>query len=291
MKARSGAAFLLLAVASMPALAMDCGKASSKLEHRICADPQLHAADTAMSAAYFKLLRGIDDADIHASLVNSQRRWLAAREKDLGDLGGWDNDGEPLSEAQQRAIVLEATRDRAKQLSARAGSQPQFVADALKQRALVSAYSGGPFAGYQAWCSFIPGQTDHTHFGYNCFGSHAYQNGKRVCAQKQDFASYRAETTRGVAEVENGELKPVASCVLGSDGDSTCPDSGIGGSEARWNTRPSQGQVMDAFGDGTLVKLDPELPDDDGDQGWIHACLTDPAFPQADTSTGSHKAS
>ncbi|HEX7816900.1 lysozyme inhibitor LprI family protein [Dyella sp.] len=278
MKAPLGGLLVLLGLVSMPAVAMDCAKASTKMEKRICGDKKLTAVDNAMSAAYFKLLRQVKDADIRASLINSQRRWIVAREHDLSDLSA--GDGEGLDEAQQRAVVLAVTRARISDLQEVSGGQPRFVADALKQRAAAAAYSGGPFAGYHGSCSFIPDRQDPTKYSYNCFGSHAYQNNHRVCAESADFASYSEETVRAVADVDGVKLKPIATCALGTSTDSECPDS-YSDQKSHWNTHPTDAQFNAAFGSGDVLKLDPELSvaDDDGEQGWIHACLTDTRFP------------
>jgi uncharacterized protein YecT (DUF1311 family) len=259
-------AALLSMLASVPAVAMDCAKAASALDKRICSDHTLKAADDAMSAAYFKLLASIKDPEIHASLIESQRRWIKEREKSLGDLSGYvDGNDDPLSRDQQRAILLDATHSRTAYLSDHSGEQSDFVVTALKQRQLARSYSGGPYAGYtDTSCYFIPDQRDQSHWTYNCFGTRTYQNGNRICSENNDFASYRTETARDVAIIENGKWKPVAH---------------FSGSEWKW-TRSSEPASELSASDVAVLKVDPDaLFDNDDDKGWMHACLTDPSFP------------
>ena len=96
MKERVSMAIFCLWMAATPAAAMQCARASTPLEKTLCSDGQLAAADRAMAKAYFKLLHAIDDPSIRTSLVASQRRWLAARESDLGELDQADGSHRPL---------------------------------------------------------------------------------------------------------------------------------------------------------------------------------------------------
>lgn len=259
-------AVLFLMLAGRPAWAMDCAKATSALDKRICSDHQLKAADDAMSAAYFKLLASIKDPEIHASLIESQRRWIKAREQDLGDLSGKRPDSDDtLDQRQERAILLDATRHRTDYLSNHTGGQLDFVATALKQRQLAHAYSGGPYAGYTTSCSFIPDKSNLSHWDYECFGRRAYQNGNRICSETNDFASYTIVTTQDVSVIENGKWKPVA--------DLSYPDG-------KWTRSSDPTSALPSSGDAA-PKIDPEAItfDDDDDKGWMHACLTDPSFP------------
>lgn len=264
-------------VAATNTLALDCTKATSDLDRAICANRDLKPADAAMSAAYFKPLRSIDDDEIRASLVTSQRRWIKAREDDLGDLmyAHEGRDGYPLDKRQQRAIVLEATRERAKKLSASANGQSSFVATALKQRQLASAYSGGPLAGYRGSCSFIPDRNDWTHWGYDCFGSRTYQQGDRVCSEDIDFASYTAVITRTQYVVQNDRWRSMGSCEAGV----SCPgdDSAAGRSPHRDNMPQAFSSIPRES--KNLPRIDPDVPyEGDDDRGWMRACLTDPSF-------------
>lgn len=282
MKDRIFAVFACLLMSTTSVAAMQCSRAHSKLERTLCSDTRLAAADKAMAKAYFHLLHAIDDPSIRASLIQSQRRWLAARENDLGHL---DEDGK-IDERTQRDILLRATRKRSENLKARSrtSGQPQFIVDALKQRALATPYSGGPFAGYQAWCTFIPRQHDHRSYSYSCFGSHALQNGRRVCSESNDFASYTEVTTRVVADVENDQLRPVASCAFGGS-DNTCP-SDSDDKAPPWNRHPTEQQFQDGYAKGPRLELDPDLPDD-SDETWYRRCLTEPSYPQSAASSTS----
>lgn len=273
MKGYVSTAIFCLWMAATPAVAMQCARASTPLEKTICSDRQLAASDRAMADAYFKLLHAIDDPSIRISLIASQRRWLAAREIDLGEL----DRAEGMDKRARRAILLAVTRRRTSDLQARSGAQPQFVATALRQRALASAYSGGRFAGYRVECSFIPDQRDHQSMYYSCFGGHAYQQGERVCSQSEDFASYTVVTTRAVGHVEDGHLKPVATCDFGG-GDNSCPDDDADQLQG-WNTHPTTEQFQTGYGEGPRLEVDPDLDNGDEDPAWLSRCLTAPAYP------------
>lgn len=66
-------------VAGAPALAFECGKAKSKVERAICADPATKASDDALNDA-FATLRGRIDAPQRTALLANQRRWLKKRD-------------------------------------------------------------------------------------------------------------------------------------------------------------------------------------------------------------------
>jgi uncharacterized protein YecT (DUF1311 family) len=277
MKIRLFASFLILAtLIGSPALALDCSKASTALEHKICADKGLQKADTAMGTAYLHLLHLAADPDIRAALIHSQRRWIAARESDLGRL---ENGDDGLDAIDQRKILLDATVARTKYLTAQVDGKPQFITDALKQRSSVAGYSDGPFGGYSSRCSFIPDQQDHSIYTYDCFGALSVQNGDRVCTDNQDFASYTMEEQRAVADIIDGKLKVIATCAMGTSNDNECPEMEGAGKKASWNLKPSPQQA--GIGNATpLTKLDPELAVSTGsDQDWLKTCLTDKSFP------------
>lgn len=277
MKERVSTAIFCVWMTATPAAAMQCARASTPLEKTFCSDEKLAATDRAMADAYFKLLHAIDDPSIRSSLVASQRRWLAARESNLGELDQADG----FDRRTQRSVLLAVTRQRTRDLQARKGNQPEFVAIAQRQRAAASAYSGGPFAGYLASCEFIPDPYDHRKMSYSCFGSHAYQQGDRVCSQSEDFASYTAVTTRAVGRVENGHLKPVATCDFGGS-DKSCPDDDADRLQA-WNTRPTTEQFQSGYGDGPRLEVDPDLDTGDEDPDWLSRCLTAPSYPPSAT--------
>ena len=76
---------VVLMALTAPAAAFDCGKAQTKVEKAICADPKLKAADDTMSAVYAKLKDTLEGHD-KDSLRISQLRWIKQRE-------GCDYDG------------------------------------------------------------------------------------------------------------------------------------------------------------------------------------------------------
>ena len=81
--------FLILAgltAAAAPALAIDCGKASSPVEKLICSSREAKAEDAGLNRAYAALMKQAPDDEIRAMLKDSQRRWLAARDGKLQDL-------------------------------------------------------------------------------------------------------------------------------------------------------------------------------------------------------------
>lgn len=231
--------FILLIILIIPATAMNCSKATSKIDQKICSNGEFKSTDATKSAAYFKLLNNIKDGEIYASLVASQHRWLKAGDNDLSDLTHW-NDGRNAPDAdQQRAILLSTIRQRTKDLATYSDTQPNFVNLALTQRQLASAYSSGALAGYPGSCSFIPDRTNLNHWTYHCFGSRTYQKGNRVCSDNNDFASYITEVTRNMSIVQNGKSKLIASCAVGTDTDTDnqCPDGKLDSNNtARRNT-------------------------------------------------------
>lgn len=118
MKERVSTAIFCLWMAATPAAAMQCARASTPLEKALCSDGQLAAADGAMAEAYFKLLHAIEDPSIRSSLIASQRRWLAARESELGALDQADG----FHRRTQRSVLLAVTRQRTRDLQARKGT-------------------------------------------------------------------------------------------------------------------------------------------------------------------------
>lgn len=286
------AAAALLALSS-PALALDCGKASTKLEHAICGDKRLKAADAAMGQAYSQILKAAaGDAEIRDMLVGSQRRWLAARDEALGDPAGWPEDAD-RDAGTWHDKILSAMRDRTNDLKARSNTDPQqfaLIAEAQEQRRFLAQFTGGPFAGFATRCEFFPTRSDSWADYYSCFATRIYQNHDRVCSVDEDWATYRTYETRSIADVVDGTLKPVASCNLDGGTDSTCPDPSTSDNpEARWNLQPKAAGSASAA-PPALPKIDAEAAGTLDDTPWLHACLTDPAYPKADpTSDGSAK--
>lgn len=270
-------ASVLAASALLPAFAqaMDCKKATSNIEHLICADPRLVSADAAMGKAYSALLKATDDTEVRTMLVASQRRWLATRDSSFGDLDNSTDGqtGEGFSKEDQRDIVLKAMQDRTRRLgemSRTTPGQPQMIQVALQQRTFAARFSGGPFAGFSASCDFLPQSGEYY---YACFGTHFYQHNNRVCSVTQDWASGSVYETRTVADVVGGKLKPVATC---KPGESEC-------SPQDWSVEPESLdadalRTYEQQGATALSRLDAEVEEDD-DTRWLESCLTDPNYP------------
>ncbi|WP_448954082.1 lysozyme inhibitor LprI family protein [Labrys neptuniae] len=271
-------AFAAIAAFAAPASAIDCKKASTAIERRICADKSLRRADAALGAAYGKLLKASDDPQIRTMLVESQKNWLARRDLRLGDdASGEDGPGNNLLKAieARTADLSEASKTDAK--------LPRLIEIALKQRQFNAQFTGGPFAGYSADCDFLPGGGAQT---YSCMGTRSYQNKDRVCSQTTDFATNALYTTQTVAEVVDGKLKTIATCG-DENGNSPCPD-GSASTERRWTLQPAAADTGNTA-DKALPKISADLGEDE-DQPWLRACLTDKNYPQADpTSDGSRK--
>lgn len=71
-----------------PSFAIDCSRAASVVEKAICGDPKLKAADAALGAAYFDLLKSLKGTEAHDLLIFSQKRWLKKRDREInGDEG------------------------------------------------------------------------------------------------------------------------------------------------------------------------------------------------------------
>jgi uncharacterized protein YecT (DUF1311 family) len=274
------AAAALLAFAT-PAHALDCGKASTRLERAICGDTRLKAADAAMGQAYAGILKDAGgDAEIRAMLVASQRRWVAARDEALGNPDSWPEDADPET---WRGKILAAMQDRTDTLNQRDAEDPlQFplIARAQDQRQFAAQFTGGPFAGFETRCQFFPSRAGSWADYYSCFATSRYQNNDRVCSVDQDWATYGVTETRSVADVVDGKLKPVASCAVDGASDSTCPDiANPRNPEARWNLQP-KGEAT-AAPSPALAKLDAEAATG-GSRIWLYTCLNDPGFPTAD---------
>jgi uncharacterized protein YecT (DUF1311 family) len=264
---------LLLAT---PAAAIDCRKAASAIEHMICADPQLERADSALGAAYASLLKSTSDPEIHTMLVAGQRRWLARRDEQLGDLDG-TADPSPDAKAKRR-ILLDAMTDRTKYLARRSDRDHAvfaLVETALDQRKFARSLTGGAFAGVETSCDFLP---QAGHYTYGCFAERHYQNKDRVCSVREDWASGSVTETRYVGRIVDGKLQTVATCSIGGgDAGGLCPDPE--------DHSPMQGHWKSVTDEPAapppsppLPKLDAELGPDPDDP-WLHACLTDSSYP------------
>ncbi|WP_218574749.1 lysozyme inhibitor LprI family protein [Reyranella sp. CPCC 100927] len=247
---------------------MDCRQASAPVEHAICSDRQLRAADAAMGDAYARLLKTANDADIRTMLIDGQKRWLAQRDR-LFDrrLASADKD-------RQRTVMLSAMQDRTQALAER-----PLVAIAQGQRKFAARYTGGPFAGFETSCDFLPVQESYV---YGCFARRQYQHNDRVCVVDAYWATGSVYEKRFVADVVDGKPKVIATCSVGGfEGETVCP--GSPGDRPRWNTRPK-----DTVLTPSLPKIDAEVgPDEDGP--WLRACLTDLTYPLRDPSHDSSR--
>lgn len=277
-----------LCALTAPALAFDCSKATTPVEHQICGNKALRRADEDMSAAYAKLLRAVDDPEIHAALIESQRRWIKARDSGINDPStlegsGTDDDSTPPSWAK---VLTGVTQDRTAFLKKTSDGKPAFVAGALAQRKALGASGTGPLAGFSTSCTFIPDRQHPNDYTYNCFGSMSRQNGDRICVEANDFASYTSQTTRTVVDIVDGRAQTRAKCGFGNDGVKTCPDETIdkAAADGGWDMTPDTTKA-EVPGKPEL-KLDPEASETVADADWMNACLADKSFPAGAAGKG-----
>ncbi|MET0126232.1 MAG: DUF6393 family protein [Pseudomonas caspiana] len=274
-------AVLLLAFTSQYVLArsVDCGKASAEIEHLICADSRLVTADAAMGTAYAAILKSTDDAGIRSMLIASQRRWIAARDQNLGELRDSidGRTGEPYTRQAQSTIVLNAIQERTRQLGRMSGqpsAKPELVQQAIDQQTFDSGFTGGRFAGSDVACEFVP-QADA--YAYGCFGTRFHQNNNRVCSLSQDWASGELYQTRAVAEIIDGKPKLIATC---KPGIKDCAGGSSGWSASSGVPDADTQRMYDQIDKKPLSRLDVELDDSEkGDEQWLEQCLKEPGFP------------
>lgn len=264
------AAFAVLSSSAVRAL--DCAKASLKAEKLICASPEARKADEAMSAAYFALLRRTTDPDFHQAVIRSQRRWIEARSRGVPRIEGQDDD----AESDDRKVLLKITRDRLNFLK---GSKPIHTME--QQRSIASKESGGPFAGYEGFCQFLPPRFGN--WEYTCWIDTHRQHKDRICSARLEWATGHETERRLVSVANNGDPKPVASCYTGYAG-LNCPDSDTiadAGTAAYWNTNP-QFSIGDLRPPRTanLWKYDPDGPAEADE--WMQDCLFAPNYPPLD---------
>jgi uncharacterized protein YecT (DUF1311 family) len=261
-------------ISSIPARALDCPKASHEAEKLICAFPEAKKADEAMSAAYFALLRRTPDPEFHEALIRSQRRWIEARSRGVPRI-----DGQEDEEPDDSKVLLKITRDRLDFLK---GSRPIHTME--QQRKVASKESGGPFAGYEGPCGFMPPRFGH--WEYACWIATHRQHKDRICSVGEEWATGHTTERRLVSVVTNREAKPVASCYTGYAGHS-CPDPeniAIDEVSAHWNTNPqiSVGDLGPPRA-GNLWKYDPDGPPG-FDEPWMQDCLFAPSYPRPEPS-------
>src|SRR5262249_45129052 len=143
-----------------------------------CAAPALKAADEAMSAAYFKLLRETTDPDFHEALIRSQRRWLEMRSHGIDRFGA----AAAVDRTDDRQVLLEMTRSGLTRLQA---AEPLRTME--RQRKLAAQDGGGPFAGYESDCFFEP--PPYGSWGYICLGTAYRQHNERICSVAKEWAN------------------------------------------------------------------------------------------------------
>lgn len=235
----------VLAVFAQPTMAhaINCSKATSTIDRMICSDTQLRSADAALNAAYSKTLKAAGDEQIRTMLVASQKRWLGQRDEQLGHLDEYGDDA-PDAET-WREIVLKAINERTSDLARSSDVDPklpQLVAAAQEQRRVAARFTGGPFAGFNTSCDFLP-TGGGSSYSYGCFGQRRFQNRDKVCTVAQDWASGSVSDTRSEGKVVNGKLRTVE-----ADDDEEAPAAPL--------------PALDAEADFEI------------DTQWLSACLT-----------------
>ncbi|WP_420139121.1 lysozyme inhibitor LprI family protein [Sphingomonas sp.] len=267
---------------SSAAHAITCSKAANSMERLICSDSRLRQADAAMNASYLRLLKSTGEEDIKAALIASQRRWLAARDSQLGRLGQGPGS---LSGPAWRAIVFKAIRDRGADLiriDTGDTGLPRMIAMARRQRAFAARFTGGAYAGFQTSCSFVPSGGGYV---YGCFGRQHFQNRDRVCSVDQEWASGSVSETRVVERVTNGTLTKIAGCSIGNDAYGSCPNpNASGGQHAVWTA--ASGTRTPPY--PPLQKIDVDI-DVDMASDWLPACLTRPDYPPMPAASSQGK--
>lgn len=260
----------LLAMGATPAWAIDCSKATDPIDVRICGNTSLKAADAAMGQAYSALLKTAPDADVRSMLVNSQRRWIAARNERLSA----NSEGAALPVSELRKAITERTS----RLSDR--SDKGLVAQVAAQRRFLAKYSGGTFSGFDTGCEFIPNDRDQKSFSYQCYGAMHVQNKDRVCSANTDWATWSLSENYGVSTVQGDTAKPSAVC-NDQSGD-ICGAGKDKGGDSSWKLNPEKDEHFPSP-KPNLAKLDVEgiWPLEETDATWFDQCLTSPIYPPA----------
>ncbi|CAB3916327.1 lysozyme inhibitor LprI family protein [Achromobacter sp. CF-sbj1-Ac2-l] len=273
MSFRNRAAQLLclagLGVVAAPALAINCQKASTSSEKLICSDRKAVAADGELNRAYAAVLKQAPDEEIRKMLVDSQRRWIEARDQALN---GLTDDSDALQDDQTPGgLAADMILNRVAALKEiRKGDKlPAMIATALRQREFNKQFTGGPYAGFDVSCDILP--PDYKY--YACFATRHYQNNDRICSVEEYWATGSVYVQRYVAKVVDNKPVPVASCSFNGN-DANCPGSIA--DDAHWNTGPEVHKVD--YSSKPLPKVDGEVHDDD-EYGWLKSCLSDASFP------------
>lgn len=247
-----------------PSWAIDCTKASEAIDKKICGNAGLKAADAAMGQAYAALIKTAPDPEIRAMLVNSQRRWIAARNDRLGS----NTAGPAIPIAEIRRAMVERTvrlNDR---------SDKGFVARAQGQRRFLGKYTGGTFAGFDTRCEFIPNDRDQSSYSYQCYGAVHVRNKDRLCSLSTEWATWSLYQYYAVSTIEGDKAKASALC-SDQSGD-ICNDS----QKTAWVRDPGADQNFPPL-KADFPKLDAEgaWPIETSDATWFDQCLTSPTYP------------
>jgi len=270
----------VLVVASPASVhALDCAKASTPVEKLLCATPELKQADAAMGAAYFKLLRETKNPEFHDALIRSQRRWLEARSYGPDRFGAAEAD-----KTDDREVLLKMTRDRLDFLKG-----AELIRAMEEQKKAIANDSGGPFAGYETSCWFLP--PPYGGWNYACFSAAHRQHRDRVCSVDVKWATGPTIETRLVSIVKDGEPKPVANCSIGdASPNEQCPEPGDDAKAkavAHWNTNPLSASDLPIPHADHLWKYDPDAAPKLADQPWMHDCLFASTYPPREVSRPS----
>jgi len=249
-----------------PSWAIDCTKASDPIDKRICGNAGLKAADAAMGQAYAALLKSAPDPEIRAMLVNSQRRWIAARNDGLNT----GSDGSAVPIGRLRGAIAERTAQLSDQ------SDKGLIMRAQAQRRFLAKYTGGAFAGFNTSCGFVPNDRDGSSYSYQCDGAMHVQNKDRLCSASTEWATRSLYEYHAVSTVEGNNAKPTALCSDQSG------DICSGGKNVSWTLNPGPDEHVPLPKTG-LAKLDVEgiWPLETTDATWFDQCLTSPIYPPA----------
>jgi uncharacterized protein YecT (DUF1311 family) len=268
---------VLILASSSPVEALDCAKASSRVDKLICATPELKKADEAMSAAYFKLLHDTADPEFHEALIRSQQRWLKVRSHGPDRFGAAEDD-----KIDDREVLLGMTDQRLEFLQT-----PLLVQTMEQEREVTLKDSGGAFAGYKTGCNLRP--PPYGHWTYECLGDAYRQHHERVCSAETEWASGHTTEYRRVSILKDGKPKLMATCSIGYD-DTTgerCFDPSDYAQKSvtlHWNTNPipdAQAPVLDTR---DLWKYDPDIDPSIVTRQWMHDCLFAPIYPPPEAS-------
>ena len=265
-----------------PSFAIDCSRANSAVEKAICDDPKLKAADAALGATYFNLLKLLKGTEAHDLLIFSQKRWLKKRDRMING-----DEGEDIKPLLLRVIM--ARQDFL------VGGDKSFAERIEERKAMAARYTGGPFAGHEIDCFFTPqGFGDGA---YVCLGTKVFQNGNKICRLSQEWASGHITDYRTVAKIEGDAVKTVATCSQGyAASDERCPDLTDTAEEKktnRWNLRPVTTRSTPVFkrypDQPSRVSIDPDDMVSLSEEHWLHACLTDTDYPRSTTEPRGQK--